>query len=82
MQAGYQRIASIVAQSAAQLAKVPSAVSSMREVREGMLDQQRKPNSGHRDQRDVRHGAPYCRNTADTRDQSKNAEQLAAAASR
>lgn len=79
MQAGYQRIVSIVAQSAAQLDEGAERMAgSMRNVRQGMLDQQSETEQAataiNEMSATVHHIAEH---TADTRDQSKNAEQLA-----
>jgi methyl-accepting chemotaxis protein len=79
MQAGYQRIVGIVAQSAAQLDQGAERLAgSMREVRQGMLEQQCETEQAataiNEMSATVHHIAEH---TADTRDQSKTAEQLA-----
>ncbi|MBP8236936.1 MAG: methyl-accepting chemotaxis protein [Pseudomonas sp.] len=75
MQAGYQRIVSIVAQSAAQLDEGAERMArSMREVREGMLDQQSETEQAATA---INEMSATVHHIADTRDQSKNAEQLA-----
>jgi methyl-accepting chemotaxis protein len=79
MQAGYQRIVGIVAQSAASLDEGSERLAaSMREVRQGMLAQQSETEQAataiNEMSATVHHIAEH---TADTRDQSKTAEQLA-----
>ncbi len=79
MQAGYQRIVGIVAQSAARLDEGSERLAvSMREVRQGMLAQQSETEQAataiNEMSATVHHIAEH---TADTRDQSKTAEQLA-----
>jgi methyl-accepting chemotaxis protein len=79
MQAGYQRIVGIVAQSAASLDEGSERLAaSMREVRQGMLAQQSETEQAataiNEMSATVHHIAQH---TADTRDQSKTAEQLA-----
>ncbi|HEX5842992.1 MAG TPA: methyl-accepting chemotaxis protein [Pseudomonas sp.] len=79
MQAGYQRIVGIVAQSAARLDEGAERLAgSMREVRQGMLAQQSETEQAataiNEMSATVHHIAEH---TADTRDQSKHAEQLA-----
>jgi len=79
MQAGYQRVVGIVAQTAARLDEgAERLASSMRDVRQGMLDQQSETEQAataiNEMSTTVHHIAQH---TADTRDQSKNAEQLA-----
>ena len=79
MQAGYQRIVGIVAQSAARLDEGAERLAgSMREVRQGMLAQQSETEQAataiNEMSATVHHIAQH---TADTRDQSKTAEQLA-----
>ena len=79
MQAGYQRVVGIVAKTAAQLDEgAERMAASMREVRQGMLGQQSETEQAataiNEMSATVHHIAQH---TADTRDQSKNAEQLA-----
>lgn len=79
MQAGYQRIVGIVAQSAAQLDEGAERLAgNMRDVRQGMLEQQSETEQAataiNQMSATVHHIAEH---TADTRDQSKNAEHLA-----
>ncbi len=79
MQAGYQRVVGVVAQTAARLDEgAERLASSMRDVRQGMLDQQSETEQAataiNEMSATVHHIAQH---TADTRDQSKNAEQLA-----
>ncbi|HZX17263.1 MAG TPA: methyl-accepting chemotaxis protein [Pseudomonas sp.] len=79
MQAGYQRVVGIVAQSAAQLDEGAERLAgNMRDVRQGMLEQQSETEQAataiNEMSATVHHIAEH---TADTRDQSKNAEQLA-----
>lgn len=79
MQAGYQRVVGIVAQTAARLDEGAERMAvSMRGVRQGMLDQQSETEQAataiNEMSTTVHHIAQH---TADTRDQSKNAEQLA-----
>ncbi|MDP3979759.1 MAG: methyl-accepting chemotaxis protein [Pseudomonas sp.] len=79
MQAGYQRVVGIVAQTAARLDEGAERMAlSMRDVRQGMLDQQSETEQAataiNEMSTTVHHIAQH---TADTRDQSKTAEQLA-----
>ena len=79
MQAGYQRVVGIVAQSAAQLDEGAERLAgNMRDVRQGMLEQQSETEQAataiNQMSATVHHIAEH---TADTRDQSKNAEHLA-----
>jgi methyl-accepting chemotaxis protein len=79
MQAGYQRVVGIVAQSAAQLDEGAERLAgNMRDVRQGMLSQQSETEQAataiNEMSATVHHIAEH---TADTRDQSKNAEHLA-----
>ena len=79
MQAGYQRVVGIVAQSAAQLDEGAERLAgNMRGVRQGMLEQQCETEQAataiNEMSATVHHIAEH---TADTRDQSKNAEHLA-----
>ncbi|MEX6502816.1 methyl-accepting chemotaxis protein [Pseudomonas zhanjiangensis] len=79
MQAGYQRVVGIVAQTAARLDEgAERLASSMRDVRQGMLEQQCETEQAataiNEMSTTVHHIAQH---TADTRDQSKSAEQLA-----
>jgi len=79
MQAGYQRVVGIVAQSAAQLDEGAERLAgNMRDVRQGMLEQQSETEQAataiNEMSATVHHIAEH---TADTRDQSKNAEHLA-----
>jgi methyl-accepting chemotaxis protein len=79
MQAGYQRVVGIVAQSAARLDEGAERLAgSMRDVRKGMLEQQSETEQAataiNEMSATVHHIAEH---TADTRDQSKTAEQLA-----
>ncbi|WXL27539.1 methyl-accepting chemotaxis protein [Ectopseudomonas mendocina] len=79
MQAGYQRVVGVVAQSATQLDNgAERLASSMREVRQGMLEQQSETEQAataiNEMSATVYHIAEHA---ADTRDQSQNAEQLA-----
>jgi len=79
MQAGYQRVVSIVATSAAQLDEGAERLAgNMRDVRQGMLEQQSETEQAvtaiNEMSATVHHIAEH---TADTRDQSKNAEHLA-----
>ncbi|MDR7024458.1 methyl-accepting chemotaxis protein [Pseudomonas peli] len=79
MQAGYQRVVGIVAQSAAQLDEGAERLAgNMRDVRQGMLEQQSETEQAataiNQMSATVHHIAEH---TADTRDQSKNAEYLA-----
>ncbi|WP_339410995.1 methyl-accepting chemotaxis protein [Pseudomonas sp. EA_35y_Pfl2_R5] len=79
MQAGYQRVVGIVAQSAAQLDEGAERLAgNMRDVRKGMLEQQSETEQAataiNEMSATVHHIAEH---TADTRDQSKNAEHLA-----
>jgi methyl-accepting chemotaxis protein len=79
MQAGYQRVVGVVAQSAAHLdSGAERLAGSMHEVRQGMLEQQSETEQAataiNEMSATVHHIAAH---TADTRDQSKNAEQLA-----
>lgn len=78
MQAGYQRVVGIVAQSAAQLDEGAERLAgNMRDVRHGMLEQQSETEQAataiNEMSATVHHIAEH---TADTRDQSKTAEQL------
>tara|TARA_R110000868_G_scaffold301794_2_gene562303 strand:- start:8653 stop:10119 length:1467 start_codon:yes stop_codon:yes gene_type:complete len=78
MQAGYQRVVSIVAQSAAQLDEGAERLAgNMRDVRHGMLEQQSETEQAataiNQMSATVHHIAEH---TADTRDQAKTAEQL------
>jgi methyl-accepting chemotaxis protein len=79
MQAGYQRVVGIVAKSAAQLDEGAERLAgNMRDVRQGMLEQQSETEQAataiNEMSATVHHIAEH---TADTRDQSKNAEHLA-----
>jgi methyl-accepting chemotaxis protein len=79
MQAGYQRIVGIVAQSAAQLDQGAERLAgNMRDVRQGMLAQQSETEQAataiNEMSATVHHIAEH---TATTRDQSKHAEHLA-----
>ncbi|WP_430736482.1 methyl-accepting chemotaxis protein [Pseudomonas anguilliseptica] len=79
MQAGYQRVVGIVAQSAAQLDEGAERLAgNMRDVRQGMLEQQSETEQAataiNEMSATVHHIAEH---TADTRDQSQNAEHLA-----
>lgn len=79
MQSGYQRVVGIVAQSASHLDDgAERLASSMREVRQGMLEQQSETEQAataiNEMSATVHHIAEHA---ADTRDQSQNAEQLA-----
>uniref|UniRef100_UPI0030D9DB98 methyl-accepting chemotaxis protein n=2 Tax=Pseudomonas sp. EA_35y_Pfl2_R111 TaxID=3088689 RepID=UPI0030D9DB98 len=79
MQAGYQRVVGVVAQSAAQLDEGAERLAgNMRDVRKGMLEQQSETEQAataiNEMSATVHHIAEH---TADTRDQSKNAEHLA-----
>ncbi|WNF44994.1 methyl-accepting chemotaxis protein [Pseudomonas sp. SG20056] len=79
MQAGYQRVVGIVAQSAAQLDEgAEHLAGNMRDVRQGMLEQQSETEQAataiNEMSATVHHIAEH---TADTRDQSQNAEHLA-----
>ncbi len=78
MQAGYQRVVSIVAQSAAQLDQgAEHLAGNMRDVRHGMLEQQNETEQAataiNEMSATVHHIAEH---TAATRDQSQSAEQL------
>ena len=79
MQAGYQRVVGIVAQSAAQLDEGAERLAgNIPDVRKGMLEQQSGTEQAataiNEMSATVHHIAEH---TADTRDQSKNAEHLA-----
>jgi methyl-accepting chemotaxis protein len=79
MQAGYQRVVGVVAQTAARLDEgAERLAASMGEVRRGMLDQQSETEQAataiNEMTSTVQHIAQHA---ADTRDQSKTAEQLA-----
>ena len=79
MQAGYQRVVGVVAQTAARLDEGAARLAtSMGEVRRGMLDQQSETEQAataiNEMTSTVQHIAQHA---ADTRDQSKTAEQLA-----
>ena len=79
MQAGYQRVVGVVAQTAARLDEgAERLATSMKEVRRGMLDQQSETEQAataiNEMTSTVQHIAQHA---ADTRDQSKTAEQLA-----
>jgi methyl-accepting chemotaxis protein len=79
MQAGYQRVVGVVAQTASRLNEgAERLAASMDEVRSGMLDQQRETEQTataiNEMTSNVQHIAQHA---TDTRDQSKTAEQLA-----
>ena len=79
MQAGYQRVVNTVARTARQLDEGAARLaSSMNEVQHGMLGQQSETDQAataiNEMSATVHHIAQY---TAETRDQSKNADQLA-----
>jgi len=81
MQAGYQRVVSTVAQAASRLDEgAGSLAASMSEVRQGMLGQQSETDQAataiNEMSATVHHIAQH---TADTRDQSRSADQLAGA---
>ncbi len=81
MQAGYQRVVSTVAQAASRLDEgAGSLATSMSEVRQGMLGQQSETDQAataiNEMSATVHHIAQH---TADTRDQSRSADQLAGA---
>jgi methyl-accepting chemotaxis protein len=79
MQAGYQRVVGIVAQSAAQLDMGSKRMASnMSEVRRGMLEQQSETEQAATAINEMTATVhQIAEHTADTRDQSKQAEELA-----
>jgi methyl-accepting chemotaxis protein len=79
MQAGYQRVVGIVAQSAAQLDMGSKRMASnMSEVRRGMLEQQSETEQAATAINQMTATVhQIAEHTADTRDQSKQAEELA-----
>ena len=79
MQAGYQRVVGIVAQSAAQLDMGSKRMATnMSEVRRGMLEQQSETEQAATAINEMTATVhQIAEHTADTRDQSKQAEELA-----